>query len=227
MKGFSTRVFSYVVAALVVAVAGMPTQPASAAPLFTTVEDWTGWTGNNPGTASAASDLDAGTINGLGNTSAAGGAGTAGGLSISIAGGFNQTYSPGEQGNTAFIDLMRTLSDIDAPTVAFDVIPPTGVTSYFQPLLHFNYDGFWGGLAPVSTVDNGTYTTVTYNLNSLTIPATLSYFQIGITSNNGQAEVGKTFTVDNMRTLAIPEPAAAGLASLASAALLMRRGRRA
>lgn len=220
MKRFSTSVFSYVVAAVVVAVAGMPTQPVSAAPLFSTMEDWTGWTGNNSGTASAASDLDGGTVNGLGNTSAAGGAGTAGGLSISIAGTFNQTYSPGEQGNAPFIDLMRTLSDIDAPTVAVDLIPPTGVTSYFQPLLHFNYDGFWGGLAPVSTVDNGTYTTVTYNLNSLTIPATLSYFQIGITSNSGGDEVGKTITVDNMRTLAIPEPTGAAMLSMSALTLV-------
>jgi hypothetical protein len=198
---------------------------ASAAVLFTTQEDFGAWDGNNPGAELVSGDTDARTVNGLGNTTAAGGSGTAGALTISIAGGFNQTYSAGEQGNAPFISLMRELSDTPGATISMDYVGPTGVTSYWQPLLHFNYDGFWGGISPASTVDNGTYQTALYNISELTIPATLTYFQIGLTSNNGAAEVGKTFTIDNIQT--VPEPASAvGALLVVAVAPARRRGLR-
>jgi hypothetical protein len=209
--------------ALVVVLVAQATASAATV-LFTTQEDFAEWTGNNPGAESAAGDTDALAINGLGNPSAAGGAGTAGGLTISIAGGFNQTYSPGEQGNAAFVALMRELSDTPGSTISLDYVGPTGVTSYFQPLLHFNYDGFWGGIAPASTLDNGSFQTALYDISSLTIPATLTYFQVGLTSNNGAEEAGKTFTIDNMRV--VPEPASAmALVSLLGVGLARRRRR--
>ena len=223
MRSGKQRLSICVASAAFVAFVWAVTPPAvSAAVLFTTQEDFADWNGNNPGAESAAGDTDSLAVNGLGNPSAAGSAGTPGALTISIAAGFNQTYSPGEQGNAPFIALMRELSDTPGATISLDYVAPSGVTSYWQPLLHFNYDGFWGGIAPASTINNGAYQTALYDISSLTIPATLSYFQIGLTSNNGAAEVGKTFTIDNMRV--VPEPAAAlALSSLAGLAF-SRRG---
>jgi hypothetical protein len=214
---------TFAVALVVVLLVAQATASAATV-LFTTQEDFAEWTGNNPGAESAAGDTDALAINGLGNPSAAGGAGTAGALTISIAGGFNQTYSPGEQGNAPFITLMRELSDTPGATISLDYVAPSDVTapSYWQPLLHFNYDGFWGGIAPASTLDNGSFQTALYDISSLTIPATLTYFQIGLTSNNGAAEAGKTFTIDNMQV--VPEPASVmALASLLGVGLARRR----
>ena len=209
-------------AALVMGLLVAQATASAATVLFTTQEDFAEWTGNNPGAESAAGDTDSLAINGLGNPSAAGGAGTAGALTISIAGGFNQTYSPGEQGNAPFIALMRELSDTPGATIALDYVGPPGVTSYWQPMLHFNYDGFWGGIAPASTLDNGSFQTALYDISSLTVPAALTYFQIGLTSNNGAEEVSKTFTIDNMRV--VPEPASAtALMSLLGVGLARRR----
>ena len=120
---------------------------------------------------------------------------------------------------------MRELSDTPGATIALDYVEPTGITSYWQPLLHFNYDGFWGGIAPANTLDNGAFKTALYDVSSLTIPASLTYFQIGLTSNNGAAETGKTFTIDAMRV--VPEPGALAWVSLLGVGALRRRHRRA
>jgi hypothetical protein len=215
----------FAVALVVVLLLVAPATVSAATVLFTTQEDFAEWSGNNPGAESAAGDTDALAVNGLGNPSAAGGAGTPGALTISIVGGFDQTYSPGEQGNAPFIALMRELSDTPGATIALDYVAPSGITSYWQPLLHFNYDGFWGGIAPASTLDNGTFQTALYDISSLTIPATLTYFQVGLTSNNGTEEAGKTFTIDAMRV--VPEPGALAWVSLLGVGALRRRHRRA
>ncbi|MDB5326625.1 MAG: hypothetical protein JWM57_2194, partial [Phycisphaerales bacterium] len=68
---------------------------ANAAVLFTTQQDFTGWGvgSTNPGAPTLLGDTDSSTVNGLGNTAAPGGAGTAGALTITIPAGstFNST----------------------------------------------------------------------------------------------------------------------------------------
>lgn len=191
---------------------------ASAQTLFTTQEDFTGWSGANLTLTADTASLDADATNGLGNTTAAGAAGTSGSLSVThVSGAYNAFTSPGEQDNVAFLAALGSGGEL-----AVDFTTPTDATgtgNYFGLLLHFNYDGTWAQISPTtsSTVGN-----VTTNVYDYTINVTdYSYFQLGLIYNSNFTE--GTFTVDNIRI--VPEPASLALMACGGLSLLRRRGR--
>jgi hypothetical protein len=190
-------------AALALAVMGIACVNGRAQVLFTTQEDFSGWQDNNAGvdlvgTPVASPDSDGSNIDGLGNTSNAGGTGTAGSEQIAwqtAAGSYSFFYSPGEQGNTGF------LAAIDPGSSAGNLVSYSGVVKLDSNLpsgslgLILNYNGnfsqFFGTAG--STGSNGfATTTIPYSINA----TSLTYFQFGIIYNSSS---DGTFDIDNIR----------------------------
>jgi hypothetical protein len=114
--------------------------------VFTTQQDFTGWTSGDFILAPAASpDFDASSTNGLGNTTAPGGTGTPGSLSVTwISGTFTFGFSPQETTNTALIAALGTGGLIKYQFSTPDNEAPSG--GYFAIGMALNYDGhFFGG----------------------------------------------------------------------------------
>ena len=200
---------------------------ASAAMLFTTQEDFTGWDGGANITATGVNtgSIGSNTTNGLGNTTAAGAAGTDGSLQLVWnSGAYNYIFGPGEQGNAAFLAELGTSAAAQAtPTngiLTFDhTQPPPGTGNYFQLGVVLNYNDNFGQFFG-STVDNGNgtfTTTIPYTINAH--PA-LTYFQLGLIYNSN-FNTNTPFTVDNIAT--VPEPASAAIVGSGLSLAALRR----
>ena len=194
---FSIQATGFLGAVLAVLVLG---GAAQAAVLFTTQEDFAGWEQAAP---QATPDLDGSSVNGEGNTSAPGGAGTAGSLGVSYSGGAWSPFShPSQTGNTAFINALGTEG-----TFYFDYTrPEAGSGTYFQLGVFMQYDGhwetFWGG-----ETDNGDGT-YTADVDYTFVPGDVqTYLQFGLVFNSDYDQPAN-FTVDNIRVTPIPEPTA-------------------
>jgi hypothetical protein len=207
--------------AIAIAVGLTSATSAPAVTLFTTQEDFTGWSGGGLSLAPSATDLDGNLTNGLGNTTNAGGAGTGGSLSVTWNSGAYETIdSYGEQANAAFL---AALGDGTGKQIVVDyTVPPPGTGNYFELRLHFNYDGNWTQVSPVTSVNNGPYWTNTYNY---TVTGAISYFQFGFIYNSNY-NTNTPFTIDNIQV--VPEPAAILVAGVGGLGLILtaRRFRR-
>src|SRR5258708_3134959 len=88
---------------------------------FTTVDDFTGWTGSGFSLSTVTSpDLDGLGINGVGNTTQAGGSGTAGSLRLFETSPFNGSalaLGPNQKTNSAF---MSTLLSSGSATLKYE-----------------------------------------------------------------------------------------------------------
>ncbi len=177
--------------------------------VFVTQEDFTGWDGGGNFIVSpqASPDFDGSTVNGVGNTTAAGATGTAGSLSAQwIAGGFNFVYSPQENTNTKLITALGTgglikyqFSDPDDESGGGGFFAIGGAV--------LNYDGnFWahawydGGIppqyAPVTNEHSGD--TIAYASYQFNPAAVATYFQMGFFYNSNYNPVNP-FTVDSIQ----------------------------
>jgi hypothetical protein len=196
--------------------------------LFTTVDDFSGW--SNAGSINTATELtpdsDASAINGLGNTTTgAGNAGTPGSLSVNATSGtYNYFYGQGEQGNAAFLTALGS-----SGTIAVDYqLPANNGGSYFQLGLVLNYAGNFGQFFGGAAVDdgNGWFTQdIPYTVNTA---GSYSYFQLGLIFNsNYDTSAPTTFPVDNIRVVAVPEPASIGALGSGLSLLLLRRRKKA
>ncbi|HWB53776.1 MAG TPA: hypothetical protein VG722_06275, partial [Tepidisphaeraceae bacterium] len=152
---------------LVLATVGILAGWGQAQVLFNTQEDFAGWQDNNSGVdfvgaPVATPDSEGSAVNGLGNTTNAGGAGTAGSEQITwqpAAGTYGFFYSPGEQTNAGFLSAIDPGSSTGnlvsySGTIEIDtILPPPGTGNYFSIGLVLNYNGnfsqFFGG-APSS-----------------------------------------------------------------------------
>ena len=216
--------------------------------LFTTYDDFAGWSGSSGTTAgqSTAWDFDGSTINGLGNNGNAGGAGTAGSLSIQGPPAGNVwtdvAWSPGEAWLPLFMHAVDpgSLAAYSAEsgygpgtTVANSGVlqmtytfPDNEGGSYFQLGVAFNYDGNWnaffGSSVSYATVNGQDTTTVDipYTINA--VSAGITYFSMGIIYNSDYSPV-LPFYVDNIQV--IPEPSTAALVGLGALGLAMLRRR--
>jgi len=202
---------------------------AALIPLFQTQNDFSSWQNNGAITVGtqATPDSDGSSINGLGNTTNAGGAGTPGSLLVTEgqgSGTYNFNYSGGEQGNAAFLAALGS-----SGTISLDYTAPTnpgGAGNYYQFGLVLNYSGNFGQFFGGAAVNdgNGFFTqTIPYTVNTA---SSYSYFQLGIIySSNFETGGPSTFTLDNIGVVAVPEPASLGMLSLSGVALLRRRRR--
>jgi hypothetical protein len=195
---------------------------ALAQELYTTVEDFTGWSDNSGGiyftpTPTSAFSTDTGasaSINGLGNPSNAGGAGTSGSITETRVGGgnYNYFYSQGAS-SAAFLAALGTSNNggagytASSGVIEFDYVPPTGAGTYFQLGIVLNYNSNFGQFFGGAPVNNGTYFTqdVPYTISSTT---SANYFQLGLIWNSDYPN-GSTITVDNIHV--VPEPASLAL----------------
>jgi hypothetical protein len=194
------EMFTVAFLALVLCVCG-PSAARADIPLFTTQQDFTGWSGGGLVVAPQATpDLDGSSTNALGNTSNAGGVGTPGSLGVADANNAtNFTYflSQGEQGNAAFISALGT-----AGSVLVDYTRPSD-GSYFQLGLVLNYDGHFDQTFGSETNNgDGTFTA---QIPYLFVPGSVStYLQLGLIFNS---DANGAFAVDNIRIFSIvPEP---------------------
>lgn len=200
--------------------------------LFTTQEDFTGWDGGTNITATpTATSLDASTINGLGNHTSPGAAGTNGGLLVDWnSGGWLMFTAQDPASRANFLAALGTTDPgagnggytAASGTIKFDYTKPTTLTgNYFQLGIFFNYDGGWGPTTGSETDNgNGTFTaTIPYTINAT---GSSWYFQFGL-HYNSNFDPSDTFVIDNVRVVQVPEPASLGLLSIGAIALIRRR----
>jgi hypothetical protein len=217
------RAGPWLVAVLVMLALAIVTSAASAQTLFTTQEDFVGWSGAPAfNVAPTATDLDGSVLSGL---ASGGGPGTPGSLqAVWQNGAFDYVFSQGQQGNAAFRTALGT-SPSGGWTAASGVIaidytlPPPGSGNYFQLGLVLNYDGHFdqtfGGAA--TALGGGVFEQqIPYTIGAT---ASSSYFQLGFIYNSNYT--GTPFFVDNIHL--VPEPVSLGLVSLVSLSLLRRR----
>jgi hypothetical protein len=204
--------------------AGLSTSVAQAdISLWTTQNDWAQWfpnsTTNLTLATGTAGDTDGSTINGQGNTTSPGGAGTAGALEVTwVSGTYDAFYSPDDHLSSAFL---HTISGNPILKVDY-TLPGTPSGTYFGLDLIFSYDGHFDTVVGASgSFPNtaGTHT-ATFNLGSAqpVYSTSYTYFHVGLayTSNDST-----NFSVDNFR--AVPEPASLAALGLGALALIRKR----
>ena len=217
-----------------IAIAATVMAPASASAqiLFTTQDDFNGWSsGGNPViTPVTTPDFDGVTINGLGNASDGPGASdTAGSLGGSLT---SQTYyasffSPNQSGNAAFVTALESAS-----TITLDY----SGTLYSAPQMIINWSGGYDGVNVTSVTPEsgpgGSYDLVTYNFaaEAASIQAyqasnPIYYLNLGFITGGVS---GATFNLDAITAdpAAAPEPSTTAMLALGGLGLIMLLRRR-
>lgn len=182
--------------------------PGNPAKMYTTTNDFTGWTSEAGFTnvVPTTTDLDGAVTNGVGNLTAAGAPGAAGSLQIQhVTGNFGvMSYGPYEQSNTAFVAALK-----NASVVTFNYTTPTqGTGTYFEAGIVVDCEGRFDQLFPSATatvsgsvirasIDWATEAQALVNQFAANTNS-FSYFRIGVIWNSDYDPGTTPFQVDNI-----------------------------
>lgn len=219
-------------------------QPANAqTSLFTTYDDFSQFTAGWGAAPSADNTFstDTSTINGLGNITAPGAAGTSGSLIVGPWTGWGLVANaPSEASNIPFIEAMDPTSPDGINAVNYSgnlymdySLPDNEGGSYFQVgvLLQYAGDGYFGTFFSSSVTDLGFQDPNGEEVYQATIPYTItggaafSGFGFGIMGNTDYNSA-LPFHVDNITVAAVPEPGTLALMGLGLTGLAIIRRRR-
>ncbi len=220
---------------LLAAVLGVGTA-AQAQTLYSTANDFAQFASGTAVTSSTYYSV-ASAVNGIGNTSNPGGAGTIGSLQLTSPGGWSQYLSGSDFGvDAAVLSALDPGSSAPYSAAAnygpgtltaysglltFDIF--TGnLTSWNQFGVTFNYPGNYTTFFPATTTsftgaDGNTWTHCVINYSLAAENASLSYFGIGIAQNASSTIGGETLNIDNIQISAVPEPSATALVAAGAA----------
>ena len=193
---------------------------ASASVLYTTQEDFLSATSASStnvtvGPPWTTGDSDLSTINGLGNTTNPGGAGTAGALFVQQnVLGYEQVNLGDEAANANFLAALKNNNQLSM-TYTLPQTLTTGANGYFQLSWVFNWTGGYQGFNNNSFFNGANLTagthTVTFDYSSLQagLPTTQpTYFQLFLIANSGGSlspAAPVPFYIDDIEV--VPEPA--------------------
>ena len=163
--------------------------PEDADSLFTTQEDFAGFTSNDLLLSIDATDLDGSTIGGLATGGAAGTGGSI--LAGDSSSAYTFAFSSDLLSNQDFISALGTEG-----TIAFDHTEPSD-GSYFQLGIVLNYDNHFDQFFGF-TLDNGDGTFTTYVQYTFVPDDLATYFQLGFIHNSDSFDL---YNVDNIRTV--------------------------
>jgi len=222
-------------------------QTVSAQVLFTTTNDFSGWSGNAGSTVGSTTDFDydGSTVNGAGNLSNPGGVGGGGSLSVQWAGGvgnFNPiAVAPYEGANQGFMSIIDPGQSVAGNTMAaysgtlnlVYTLPDNEGGNYFQLgiLLQYAADSYYQQFFPAGS-DTFLGTIDGFDTYKATIPYTItagaeSGFGFSIIYNSNYSPL-EPFYVDQISVAVVPEPTTISLlASGVSVLALYARRRRA
>jgi hypothetical protein len=218
--------------------------------LYTTTQDFSqfaSWYNGSPvATTSTLYYSDASTVNGIGNTTAAGGVGTPGSLQVTLQGWGNPNGSyakfPTPDAALAAIapgSSWATGVTASSGTFSFDLYCPAGFTGGYQGFgmslgywdnnwtqtqwhddASFSYSSFTGA-------DGNTWRhySVAYTTTATAVSGQLQDLELGVFMNIDGADAGKLAYIDNIQVQAVPEPGTMALAAMGGAALLFWRSR--
>jgi hypothetical protein len=173
--------------------------------VFTTQEDFTGWTGANFLFQPVSSpDFDSSSTNGLGNSTAPGGTGTPGSLGIEwVSGTFTFGFSQQENTNTALIAALGTGGFFKYQFSTPDNEAASG--GYYAIGMALNYDNnFWagawydGGIPPQypPVTNEGSSDVTAYAHYTFNPSAVATYLQIGFFFNSNYNPVNPFYLDD-------------------------------
>jgi hypothetical protein len=198
---------------IIIALAGLSFAAFGQNVAFTTVNDFTGWIGDNFTLSTVTSpDLDGVVVNGLGNTTQAGSSGIGGSLRLFEAAGplgSALAISPNEKTNSAFMSALQSAGTLTMKYETFPAANESSSTFLLAWRLTSTDNGFHG-ISPFSTTFSPDVTTSIYNIAGL-VQGNPDWFQLGF-ATFANYDPSSPIYIDSISLAGqVPEPTSAAL----------------